>query len=191
MSTSVWLGELVRQHLAGIIDVTAEQVAAFERHYELLLHWNAKINLTTVTELHEAALRHYCESVFLSTHLTGGSVADVGSGAGFPGMPIAVMHPEWTVHLIESHQRKAVFLREACRELSNVKVLATRAESVKEEYVWLVSRAVAPESLRRLKIAVNFAVLCSESDAGTLQPDRIVALPWGESRVVAIGRMRR
>lgn len=183
----MWLGELVRKYLDGVAEISTEEAAACERHYELLLHWNEKINLTTVTELHEAAVRHYCESIFVSAHVTGDSLVDVGSGAGFPGIPIAIVRPQWMVHLVESHQRKAVFLREATRDLANVKVLATRAESVKDRYAWLVSRAVALESLKRLRIADQFAVLCAEADAGKLGPERVIALPWGEGRVLAIG----
>lgn len=184
----MWLGDLVRRHMAGLVDVSAEQGAAMERHYEMLLRWNEKINLTTVTELHEAAVRHYCESVFLSIYLTEGTIIDIGSGAGFPGIPVAIMRPAWPVHLVESHQRKAVFLREATRELSNVNVLAARAESVRERYAWLISRAVALNTIRPLKLADRFAVLCGAADAASLKTEQCIPLPWGRSRVLAVGR---
>jgi len=75
-----------------------------------------------------------------------------GLGAGFPGIPLAIFRPELQVTLIESHQRKAVFLREAARGLSNVLVIAERAESVNESFDWVVSRAVAVEEVLRLHL---------------------------------------
>ena len=70
-------------------------------------------------------------------------IADVGSGAGFPGFPVAVLRPDCSVTLIESHQRKAVYLKEASRKLPNVRVLSKLAEDVAdigEEYDWVISR---------------------------------------------------
>jgi 16S rRNA (guanine(527)-N(7))-methyltransferase RsmG len=182
----VWLADIVRQHLAGLVELSESQSARLNAHYDLLLQWNSRMNLTTVTELHEAAVRHYCESIFLALHVTGGSMVDVGSGAGFPGIPVAIMLAGSEVHLVESHQRKAVFLREATRDLANVKVHAARAETLKGSFDWLISRAVAAKSLVPLKLARSLAVLCGEDDAGVLRPDRVIPLPWGEKRVLVI-----
>lgn len=109
-----------------------EQLALLESHYRLLLRWNQKLNLTRIEHLEEAIHLHYCESLFLATLLPAGPlrIADIGSGAGFPGIPVAVFRPECSVTLIESHQRKAVFLREASRGLQNVAVIAARAEDL-------------------------------------------------------------
>jgi len=141
--------------------MTAAHKAALEAHYDLMLRWNAKLNLTRITDREEAWKRHYEESVFLAEKLPPGPlrIADVGSGAGFPGIPIAIVRPECTVTLIESHQRKAVFLREATRDLPNVRVLAMRAEEVKEKFDWIVSRAVSPEDVLKLDLAPNIALL--------------------------------
>jgi 16S rRNA (guanine527-N7)-methyltransferase len=140
---------------------TSSQKLALEAHYELMLRWNAKLNLTRITDREEAWERHYKESIFLAHKLPPGplKIADVGSGAGFPGIPIAVLRPECTVTLIESHQRKAVFLREATRGLPNVRVLAMRAEAVTETFDWIVSRAVSPKEVLKLKFAPNIALL--------------------------------
>ena len=126
-----------------------------------MLRWNAKLNLTRITDRAEAWERHYKESIYLANKLPPGPlrIADVGSGAGFPGIPIAVVRPECTVTLIESHQRKAVFLREATRDLPNVHVLAMRAEEVTEKFDWVVSRAVNPEEVLKLRLAPNIALL--------------------------------
>src|ERR1700681_467468 len=114
-----------------------------QAHYELLLRWNRVLNLTTIDSLEEAIERHYCESLFLAVHLSPSPLhlADVGSGAGFPGIPVAVVRPDCTVTLIESHKRKAVFLREAARKLPNVRVLSQRGEDIKERFDCAVSRA--------------------------------------------------
>src|SRR6266436_9755293 len=99
-----------------------------------MLHWNKVINLTRIERLEEVVDRHYAESLFVGANLPFGSltIADLGSGAGFPGFPIAVLRPECSVTLIESHKRKAVFLKEASRALPNVVVLAQRAEDVSQ-----------------------------------------------------------
>ena len=131
--------------LAGYRELSAAQVAALQAHYELLLRWNQSLSLTTVTAIETAVTRHYGESLFLAAHLPPGAlrIADIGSGPGFPGFPVAVLRPDSSVTLIESHQRKAVFLREATRGLPNVKVLPKRAEEVAERFDIAISRAVS------------------------------------------------
>ena len=141
--------DLLRQRLAGVVELSPGQVEALETHYQLLLRWNRTLNLTSIKRMEEAVERHYCESLFLGAHLPQGHlrIADIGSGAGFPGFPVAVLRPDCSVTLIESHQRKAVFLREASRNLPNVRVLARRAEDVKEQFDWAISRAVSYKDL--------------------------------------------
>ena len=133
----------------GGIGISDAQIAALEAHYHLLVRWNKALNLTKITEMQEAVERHYLESLFLASHLPPGAwrIADVGSGPGFPGFPVAVVRPEFQVTLIESHQRKAVFLRESTRGMANVNVLAVRADKVEGKFDWVISRAVSYESL--------------------------------------------
>jgi len=142
-------------------ELSKAQLEALERHYHLLLTWNEKLNLTRITAVEDATKLHYGESLFLGTVLPRGrlSIADVGSGAGFPGFPIAILRPECTVDLIEPHQRKAVFLREASRGIGNIRVLADRAETVTNRYDWLVSRAVRTEDVLSQKLACHVAIL--------------------------------
>ena len=131
----------------GVDDAQAEALA---RHYDLLVRWNRVLNLTRIENLEEAIERHYGESLFLAKAIpdrAGLRIADVGSGAGFPGFPVAVVHPEAQVTLIESHRRKAVFLREAARNFPNIRVLAARAEDISEPFDWLISRAVSYDDL--------------------------------------------
>src|SRR6266853_1771414 len=145
MAVAAWFADLLKQELQGRVDLSDSQIAQLHEHYELLQRWNRKINLTSIPSGAEAVIRHYCESLFFGANLPiteKATIADLGSGAGFPGVPVAILRPEWTVALIESHQRKAVFLREASRGLGNVVVLANRAGDVEGSFDWLVSRAV-------------------------------------------------
>ncbi len=177
--------ELLVREFAPHGSLTVEQVDALEAHYNLLTRWNARLNLTRIEPVEDAVRLHYCESLFVGTRLPAGKlrIVDVGSGAGFPGIPIAIVRPECTVTLVESHQRKGVFLREASRKLKNVSVVTDRAENVKPEYDWLVSRAVAPVDVLKLKLANNLALLVgSEEIPGC---DRREPIPWGIDRYLA------
>jgi len=186
--------DVLRQRLAGVVELSPRQVEALEMHYELLLRWNRTVNLTSITGMEEAVERHYCESLFLGAHLPQGSlrVADIGSGAGFPGLPVAVLRPDCFVSLIESHQRKAVFLREASRNLLNVRVLARRAEDVKEEFDWAISRAVSYRDLA--SFLKNLAPSVDLLTGGEEPPDGIgfvwetpVPVPWSRQRFLRSG----
>jgi 16S rRNA (guanine527-N7)-methyltransferase len=185
--------ELLRSRLAAIRKVSDEQIDQLRRHYDLLVHWNKHLNLTAIRTLEETVERHYCESVFAASYLPEGriSIADLGSGAGFPGIPIAIVRPDCAVALIESHQRKAVFLREAARDLANVRVIGKRAEHVSERFDWVVSRAVKysdiMEDLKRLGRSAE--ILTGEMDASDLPGfswEAPVRLPWGEHRLLWI-----
>jgi 16S rRNA (guanine527-N7)-methyltransferase len=190
--------DALTRRLAGIVELSAEQVAALEGHYETLLRWNRSLNLTSISGLEEAVERHYCESLFLGAHLPAGSlrIADIGSGAGFPGFPVAVLRPDFSVTLIESHQRKAVFLREATRELPNVRVFAKRAETVVEQFDWAISRAVSYKDLAPiLKVVAANADLLTGAEEPLermgFQWGSAVALPWGGYRFLRTGRRQR
>jgi 16S rRNA (guanine(527)-N(7))-methyltransferase RsmG len=169
--------------------LSSQQLDLLEAHYNLMLRWNQRLNLTRIVGVEEAVRLHYVESLFLGVLLPTGafSIADVGSGPGFPGIPLAVLRPECTVTLIESHQRKAVFLREASRGLKNVAILAQRAQDVKQNFDWTVSRAVSPEEVIGLSLSDHLALLIGQEDAARLDPSwKITPLPWGDARVAAI-----
>ncbi len=168
-------------------NLSSEQVDQLEFHYELMLRWNKVINLTRIVQEEEAVDFHYAESLFLASQLPAGQlkVADVGSGAGFPGYPVAVLRPDCSVSLIESNQRKAIFLKEVCRPLINVKVLASRGEDVAEKFDWVVSRAVKSEELLQVafQLAPNLALLCSMAPKGA---SKTVPVPWADNRSVGL-----
>jgi 16S rRNA (guanine527-N7)-methyltransferase len=171
--------ELLARKLAGVAELSDAQLAALEAHYELLVRWNRKLNLTAITDTQGATERHYCESIFLAVHLPEGNlrIADVGSGAGFPGIPVAVVRPDCEVVLIESHRRKAVFLCEATRELSRVRVIAMRAEEVKEQFDRVVSRAVSYDDLAE---ALKFFAPAADLLTGAEEPPEFLGFRWGE-----------
>ncbi len=168
--------KLLQLEFSPFGSLTEQQIAQLHAHYELLSRWNQKINLTRITGLEESVRMNYCESLFLAKSLPKGPlrIVDVGSGAGFPGIPVAIYRPDCQVHLVESHQRKAAFLREATRDLLNIRVIPTRAEQCAPEYDWLLSRAVLAADVRALRLAPNLALLTG-SRSGT-------KLPWGTDR---------
>ena len=177
----------------------AGQLAKLVSHFELLQRWNQRISLTSIKTAEEIATRHFGESLFLATALPEhGTLADVGSGAGFPGIPVAAVKPGFHVTLIESVAKKAVFLKEVTRDYRNVRVLQARAESSDGRFDWATMRAVAPEPLLAFlstRVA-KLALLIGERDAAALmestlfdwEPSR--PLPWGTHRVLLIGNSR-
>jgi 16S rRNA (guanine527-N7)-methyltransferase len=148
------------------------------------------MNLTRIEKLEEVVRLHYCESLFLGQAFPAGAlrIADVGSGAGFPGFPVAVLRPESIVDLIDSHQRKGVFLREACAGVRNVSVITERAEALGGSYDWTISRAVRPSDVLALKLAPKAAVLMSAADLDQIvqRPAEVKDMPWGMGRVLAM-----
>ncbi|MCL6543633.1 MAG: 16S rRNA (guanine(527)-N(7))-methyltransferase RsmG [Bryobacteraceae bacterium] len=179
--------ELLATKVAPFLALSESQLLMLEQHWELLKRWNRRLNLTAITKEADAVTRHYAESLFVAVQLPAGQlkIADIGSGAGFPGVPVAVARPECRVTLVESSQKKAVFLREATRGLSNVEVLCARAEQLKSGYDWLVSRAVRPTDVLRCarRVGCGAALLVRTKDAdhlsgGVCPTGAVAPLPW-------------
>jgi len=197
MAVPAWFRETLEKELSPLLALSDIQIAQLYDHYALLDRWNKRINLTTVEPGPEMVIRHYCESLFFAAHLGlgEGSVADIGSGAGFPGIPLAILKPERSVTLVESHQRKAVFLREATRTLGNVSVVARRAEDVRANFDCLVSRAIKPMDVVALipHLALNIGLMLGEEDFLDIKTVKHVAwsepvrLPWGDRRICVFG----
>lgn len=181
--------------LLAVRPISQDESRVLFSHYSLLLKWNRVLNLTRIQDVEEAVERHYGEALFLADLLPSGAftVADIGSGAGFPGIPLAVRRPECHVALVESHQRKAVFLREASRELPNVSVLAVRADQLGIETDWVVARAVrwqdvapaAHNSIALLLGAVDAAAAAQDARF-TWEPP--IPLPASKHRVLLTGQ---
>jgi len=196
-----WFASRLQEHLPSVT-LSADQVNALYAHYEHLTRWNSKINLTSIHSPDEMVVRHYCESLFFGAHLpdapAGTRIADIGSGPGFPGVPMTVLRPDWQVTLVESHQRKAVFLRETTRGFANVFVVAERAGQVNQHFDWLVARAVTPEDILALipKLASRVGLLIGATDfervrrhVGFVWSEPIRA-PWGDRRLCVFGVSR-
>jgi 16S rRNA (guanine(527)-N(7))-methyltransferase RsmG len=187
--------ELLRKRISPIAELSPTQVNQLEHHYNLLIKWNKVLNLTSLRKVEEIVERHYCESIFLGMHLPLGplSIGDVGSGAGFPGVPVAIARSECKVSLIESHQRKCVFLREATRGIKNVHVLAERVENVNARFDWAVCRAIR---FSEIEIPVS-AISAQVAILGTERPPDSrftwnvpTQLPWGHQRYLWLGTRR-
>jgi len=181
--------KLLRHHLGGKVEVSAAQAVALERHYELMVRWNRVLNLTAIRDKESAVVRHYCECVYFASLLPSGPrILDYGSGAGFPGIPIAIIKPDFYVSLVESHQRKAAFLKEAARAMTNVSVLAQRAEDVAGSWDVVVSRAVNPaqvlDQIPRLAQCAGLLVGGGAwgSASGPATRCERIKLPWGDDR---------
>jgi len=140
---------------AGMEALDGQVSARFGTYLELILRWNARTNLTSVREPEGIIQRHFLESIACARMLPVGiaTLLDFGSGAGLPGIPIAICRPEIAVTLAESQGKKAAFLREAVRGLElNVAVFAGRAESLPTQFDCVTLRAVD-----RMEQAVNAA----------------------------------
>jgi 16S rRNA (guanine527-N7)-methyltransferase len=182
--------ELLAAEFAAFGTLSEDQLAELEHHYSLLLQWNQRMNLTRIEKLEDAVRLHYCESLFLGLALPAEPlrIADVGSGAGFPGFPVAVWRPECTVNLIESHQRKAVFLRQVSSGRKNIGINSVRAETIAKGFDWTISRAVMPSDVLGFNLSLNSAILMAESDVAALnrKPLSVQRVPWGTGRVLAL-----
>jgi 16S rRNA (guanine527-N7)-methyltransferase len=130
------------------LDLTAPQRDALLAHLDLVDEWNTRFNLTAIRDREQQISKHVLDSLTVRPWLRGPRVADVGSGAGFPGIPLAIVEPERRFALIESTGKKCRFL-ETVRDslgLANVDVIQARAELYKPEarYDTVVARAVGP-----------------------------------------------
>ena len=114
-----------------------DQVLQIQQYIGILLAWNDKVNLTAIRDPLEMLYRHFCESMFagISVPVENGRLADVGSGGGFPGLPLKILRPGLQVFLIESNLKKATFLLEVIRELGlkDTQVIVRRYEELGEE----------------------------------------------------------
>ena len=125
-----------------------QQISKFHRYLELLLEWNEKFNLTAITDKDEIEEKHFIDSIELVKFfdVKNKTLLDVGSGAGFPGIPLAIVEPTLSVTLLESNGKRVSFLREVVKELDlkNVDIIQGRSEELgtREKYDIVTARAV-------------------------------------------------
>ncbi len=173
------------------LPVTGKQLRQMQRHYALLIEANRNMNLTRIVDPAEAAVKHYLDSLSLLLWPTGRtlirpSLLDVGTGAGFPSVPLAVMRPEWPVVAVDGTRKKIEFLRGAAAELELANLEAVHAHSTHwndpRRFGLVVFRAVA--SLER---AVDQCV------AWVSPHGRLIAYqtPQGASALLPVGPEKR
>lgn len=144
--------------IAGALELGVKiddaQAEKFAEYTKLLLEWNEKFNLTSIADPEEIVVKHYLDSLTClnaAKFRKGDAVADVGTGAGFPGVPIAIVRPDLKITLIEATNKKLTFLDEVCRrlDLSQIELVHSRAEEAgrmpehRERYNIVVARAVS------------------------------------------------
>lgn len=128
-------------------ELTKEQIAQFTQLEKLYREWNDKINVISRKDIDELYIRHVLHSLAIAKVVKfrdGADILDVGTGGGFPGIPLAILHPKVNFNLIDSIQKKIRVVNEisVALGLSNVKAEAVRAEKIKSKYDFIVSRAV-------------------------------------------------
>lgn len=130
------------------LDLDEAQLARLVAHLDLLDDWNTRMNLTAIRDRPSQLTKHLLDSLAVLPYLQGERIADVGSGAGFPGIPLAIIEPHRHFTLIESTGKKCRFLEHVrdTLELKNVEVVQSRAEGYKPEvrFDTVIARAVGP-----------------------------------------------
>ncbi|HET9834851.1 MAG TPA: 16S rRNA (guanine(527)-N(7))-methyltransferase RsmG [Rhodanobacteraceae bacterium] len=146
MSTSSHLQAELAHGLAALqLDLPDGAVALLLDYLELLIRWNKTYNLTAVRDPAQMVTRHLLDSLSTLPFVRGQTLADLGSGAGLPGIPLAIARPAMQVTLVDSNGKKARFLREAARALplANVKVQQVRVEDLQGRFECTTARAFA------------------------------------------------
>jgi 16S rRNA (guanine527-N7)-methyltransferase len=136
--------ELILKYFPNLSEVQQEQ---FSKLYDLYSDWNSKINVVSRKDIDELYLRHVLHSLGIAKVIQfkdGTSIMDVGTGGGFPGIPLAILYPECKFHLVDSINKKLKVVDAVAEELglTNVKTSHKRAEEINETFDFIVSRAV-------------------------------------------------
>jgi len=141
------------------LDLSTETVTRFGDYYSLLTRWNDRLHLVAPCSPEEFAVRHVLESLLLLPHLPqNAGVADIGSGGGLPIIPCLIARPDLNVTLIESSQKKVVFLREASNRLGlHTTILAQPFEDVAAPAVSFVTCRALDQFMRKLPALINWA----------------------------------
>jgi 16S rRNA (guanine527-N7)-methyltransferase len=190
---------------AGLPELDADVAAKFQVYLDLLMRWNGRVNLTSIREQEGILSRHFVESIVCAraVPLEVATLLDFGSGAGFPGIPIALCRPGIEVTLAESQGKKAAFLQEALRTLGlRAHVYSGRAERVESTFDCVALRAVdrMADAVRTaaglvspdgwlLLMATRAELAALRGAAGPeLEWIKLVELPQGNDRLIAVGR---
>jgi 16S rRNA (guanine527-N7)-methyltransferase len=213
--------ETGRRHGEESAVLSSAQLEYISTYIDILLRWNARINLTAIRDPGEIVTRHFGESLFAARHLFPNSpsvspvpsvvkgltrVADLGSGAGFPGIPIKLWAPNIALTLIESNHKKAAFLREVGRALTltDINIQNTRADEVPQTFDVVTLRAVEhfaaalPIAARLLAPAARVALLIAHPQLDTARSalprltwQQPIHVPQSQSRLLLVGRLEQ
>lgn len=183
----------------GIEKIHDAHIVQLSKHYSMLCRWNHRLNLTRVTEPGLAARLHYAESLFGESFIEhAGTILDIGSGAGFPAIPLAVARPDVQVSALEANGKKSLFLKEARDELGlmNLKVIKARLEDIDwSGYELLTSRAldhaetVFSQVIEHLSSGQRLMLYCGPELIAKLEANYKTErhqIPHSEARFVAI-----
>jgi len=178
--------------------LAASQLGQISMYIDLLQRWNARINLTAIREEEQIVSRHFGESLFLARHLfpdgksskgaahNSPRVVDIGSGAGFPGVPLKIWAPGINLALIESNQKKSAFLREVARALTltDINVITARAETLAAQ----VGKGFPAADVVTLRAVERFETVLPQA-VTFLAPQGRLALLIGSAQVPRLSAM--
>jgi 16S rRNA (guanine527-N7)-methyltransferase len=201
------LGPRLNSYLeqAGLPQLDEETLRKFGLYFDLLMRWNARTNMTGIRDADGILRRHFVESIATACAVPPGvqTLLDFGSGAGFPGIPIALCRPDIAVTLAESNGKKAAFLHEAVRTLEiQTVVFHGRGESLQGTFGAVTLRAVekmreaVPAAVRLIGPLGFLMLMTTEADVADLEVAAGATIKWqaskplaaGESRLLQIGR---
>jgi len=151
--------ELIQKYFQNLSDIQKDQ---FSKLFSLYVEWNAMINVVSRKDIEELYLRHVLHSLGIAKVLqfkNGTKIMDVGTGGGFPGIPLAILYPECHFHLVDSINKKLKVVEAVAEnlELTNIKTSHKRVEDIDERFDFIVSRAVTamPSFVSWVKNKVN------------------------------------
>jgi 16S rRNA (guanine527-N7)-methyltransferase len=145
--------------LAYEVELGADALAQLRSYYSLLIRWNERLHLVAPCSPEEFATRHVLESLLLLKHLpTAAKIADIGSGGGLPIIPCLIARPDLDATLIESSQKKAVFLREALNAVGrSASIIAKRFEDIEAPDVSFVTCRALDQFIRKIRVLLDWA----------------------------------
>src|ERR1700676_730427 len=152
------------------IDVNADQIAHIQEYIRLLLAWNEKVNLTAIRDPLEILYRHFCESMFATKTVDLGQcrLADIGTGAGVPGMALKILLPDSQIALVEANIKRATFLAEVVRALgiTGANVMVSRYEELGEE--------IAPIDFLMARVLGDFGVFLKWASSERVDGKKVI-----------------
>lgn len=152
MEKQEFINKLYEKALKIDINISKEELEKFYQYMEVLIEWNEKINLTAIIEPNDIILKHFIDSITINKYVEGQqNVIDIGTGAGFPGIPLKILNKDVKVTLLDSLNKRIQFLKEVGKqlELTNIEYIHSRAEELaanalyRQQYDVVTSRAVA------------------------------------------------